>query len=90
MSEFEKSARLLSFEQQQEAMRSFLEFVDDPDAGIIRQKLAEPDNPLTPKQQYVFDNRILPAMVEKCVSHDCKEFTLPGVEYCDSCAVKFG
>lgn len=91
MSEFENAAKLLSFEQQQEAMRTLLESVDGPEAGIIRQKLSEPGKPLSQKQQHVFDTKILPAMVEHCVNHSsCKGFTLPGVKYCETCAIRFG
>lgn len=91
MSEFEKAAKQLSFEQQQEAMRALLDFADGAEAGIIRQKLAEPEKPLSTKQQHVFDNKIMPAMVEHCVNHSsCKGFTLPGVEYCETCSIRFG
>lgn len=91
MSEFEKAAKQLSPEQQQEAMRELLDSTDGAEAGIIRQKLAEPDKPLTPKQQHVFDTKILPSMVEHCVNHSsCNGFSLPGVEYCDQCAIRFG
>jgi hypothetical protein len=91
MTEFENAAKQLSSKQQQEAMRILLESADDPEAGIIRQKLAEPDKPLSQKQQFVFDTKILPAMVEHCVNHaTCKGFTLPGGEYCDPCAVRLG
>ena len=91
MNEFETAAKSLSSKQQREAMQTLLESIGEPEAGIIRQKLAEPDKPLSQKQQYVFDTKILPAMVEHCVNHSsCKGFTLPGVEYCETCAIKFG
>jgi hypothetical protein len=90
MDEFGDAAMRLSFEQQQEAMRSLLEVVSGPEACIIRQKLAEPNKLLTPAQQFVLDTKILPAMVERCVNYPtCNGFTLPGVGDCDSCAIRF-
>lgn len=87
--EFSDAARLLSDEQQRIAMESQLDFISEVEAGIIRQKLAEPDKPFSPKQQAVFDKHILPAMVEKC-GGGCGGFSVSGVEFCDTCAIRFG
>lgn len=86
--EFEQAAKRLCPEQQQEAMRNLLENANEPKAGIMRQLLAEPNKPLTPKQQNIFDKHILPTMVERCST--CSGFSLSGVQFCDSCAIKFG
>jgi len=91
MGEFEDAAKRLSAAQQKEAMKRLLDQVDGAEAGIVRQKLAEPNKPLSEAQQKVFDNQILPSMVEKCSQHSsCKGFTLPGDEFCESCAIRFG
>lgn len=93
MGEFEDAAKRLSAEQQKEAMSRLLDDVDGAQAGIIRQKLAEPNKPLSEAQQKVFDNQILPSMVEKCSEYSsCKGFTLTGDPdgYCESCAIRFG
>lgn len=86
--EFENAAMLLCPEQQQEAMRNLVEMADEPEAGIMRQLLVEPQKPLSPKQQNVFDKHILPSMVEKCST--CSGFSLAGVAFCDTCAVEYG
>lgn len=91
MSEFEEAAKRLSEKQQKEAMESLLDTANEVEAGIIRQKLAEPKKPLSAKQQAVFDKHIVPSMVEKCRFYSsCKGFTMPGVGLCDSCAIEFG
>lgn len=86
--EFEQAAKQLCLEQQQEAMSNMVELANDTEAGIMRQLLAEPNKPLTQKQQQVFDTHILPSMVERCST--CSGFSLAGVAYCDTCAVKYG
>lgn len=86
--EFEQAAKQLCPEQQREAMRNLVELANEPEAGIMRQLLAEPNKPLTPKQQHVFDQHILPSMVERCST--CSGFSLAGVAYCDTCAVEYG
>jgi hypothetical protein len=87
--EFEQAAQKLCPVQQQEAMRNLVEMANEPEAGIMRQLLAEPNKPLTPKQQHVFDKHILPTMVERCST--CKTgFSLAGgMGYCEVCAVKY-
>jgi len=87
-SEFEQAAKRLGLDQQQDAMRNLVEDANEPEAGIMRQLLAEPDKPLTPSQQHVFDKYILPSMVEKC-GGGCGGYSLSGVEFCDSCAIRF-
>jgi hypothetical protein len=86
--EFENAVKQLCPEQQQEAMRNLVDMADEPEAGIMRQLLAEPQKPLSPKQQNVFDKHILPSMVEKCST--CCRFSLVGVAFCDICAVEYG
>lgn len=91
MGEFEDAAKRLSRAQQKEAMERVLEGADGAVAGIIRQILAEPNKALSNAQQAVYDQQILGSMVEKCSQHKpCNGFTLPGDEFCDSCAIKFG
>lgn len=88
ITEFEKAAKQLCPEQQQEAMRNLVDIADEPEAGIMRQLLAEPQKPLSPKQQNVFDKHILPSMVERCST--CSGFSLAGTAFCETCAVEYG
>lgn len=89
--EFTDAAKLLSDEQKRIAMKSLLDSVNDVEAGVIRQILGEPEKSLSPKQQAVYENHIVPQMVEKCRLHSsCKGFTMPGEEYCASCATQYG
>jgi hypothetical protein len=89
--EFSNAAKKLSDEQRKEAMESLLDTASEVEAGIIRQILAEPEIPLSQRQQTVFDRYIEPSMVEQCrLYSSCKGFTMPGVELCPSCDIKFG
>lgn len=91
VTEFTNAAKLLSQDQQKEAMETLLDTANEIEAGIIRQMLAAPEKALSPKQQVVFDRHILPSMVEKCQYHSsCKGFTMPGVGLCPSCEIRFG
>lgn len=90
LKEFATAAKMLSDDQRKEAMETLLDTVNETEAGIIRQILADPDKPLSEKQQAVFDKHIEPAMVEKCGRSGCSGFTMPEVELCPSCEAKFG
>jgi hypothetical protein len=88
--EFANAAKQLSDKQRKEAMESLLDTANEVECGIIRQKLAEPEKPLSPKQQAAFDRHIEPSMVEQCRFYSsCKGYTMPGVELCPSCDIKF-
>lgn len=88
--EFAKAAKGLSDKQRKEAMESLLDTANEVECGIIRQKLAEPEKPLSAKQQAVFDKSIEPSMVERCRFYSsCKGYTMPGVDLCPSCDIKF-
>lgn len=71
-------------------METLLGTVNETEAAIIRQVIADPDKLLSEKQQVVFDKHIVPAMVEKCSRPGCSGFTMPGVKLCPSCEAKFG
>jgi hypothetical protein len=89
MSEWRNAAQRLDDEAREAALKDRLEYVEEPEAGIIRQILAN-EEPLSPKQQHVYDKYIEESLVEKCGAPGCKEFTRSGLTYCSTCEIKYG
>lgn len=62
---------------------------NDTHGGIIRQKLGNKKKPLSTKQQYVYDNEILPSLVEKCGLNGCQNFVPVGTGSCGTCSIEY-
>lgn len=90
MSEWRNAAQRLDDEARESALKDRLDHVEEPEAGIIRQILANDGKPLSPKQQHVYDKYIEESLVEKCGAPGCKEFTRSGSAYCSICEIKYG
>ncbi|KAB7688991.1 hypothetical protein GBN24_11975 [Plesiomonas shigelloides] len=82
-----EAAKQLTPEQVQEALEHQVEYMGDPEAGIIRQILGSEGKPLSDKQQYIYDTKILPSLVERCAM--CDNFVPAGVDYCGSCSIEY-
>jgi len=89
MSEWRNAAQRLDDEARQAALKDRLEYAAEPEAGIIRQILAN-ETPLSAKQQHVYDKYIEESLVEKCGAPGCTEFTHSGQAYCSICEIKYG
>lgn len=57
-------------------MRNLVVLANQPEVGIMRQLLVDPNKPLTKKQKSVFDNHVVSSMVEKCGNQSCNGFSL--------------
>lgn len=88
--EFLKAAKNLTDSERKKALESALDNVSETEAGIIRQVLGNKDKPSTEKQKKVYENHILPALVEKCGAPGCSRFSLAGKIYCTTCAIEYG
>lgn len=83
-------AKKLSEDETFQALKNTLEMGDnDTHCGIIRQKLGDEQKPLSAKQQYVYDNEILPSLVEKCGLNGCQNFVPAGTGSCQNCSIEY-
>lgn len=62
--------------------------LDTTSDGITRQILGDDEKPLSEKQQYVFDNKIKPTLLEKCST--CVAKVPAGIDFCPTCEIKYG
>lgn len=60
-----------------------------PADGVARQFLNRGLDSLTTKQLNVFNNHILPSLVERCSITNCTNPTGPGQEYCDMHGIEY-
>lgn len=70
-----------------EKIRGLKEVEDETMAGVIRQVLARPTDPLTDKQAYIY-LQAGQAAIEKC-SH-CKVWIPLNDVYCPTCNIEYG
>ena len=83
-------ARKLSEDEILQALKHVLEMGgSDTHCGIIRQKLGSERKPLSTRQQYVYDNEILPSLVEKCGLNGCQNFVTAGTGSCGTCSIEY-
>lgn len=88
--EFLAVARNLTDDQRRAALENRLEYAREPEAGIIRQLLGEEQIPLTARQQNVYDNYIVPSLVERCANRRCSILVPAGTGFCPICEVEYG
>lgn len=62
---------------------------DDATIGVAKQILGKGMESLTPKQQWVFDNKIKPALTEKCAAPGCTRTTRIDHTYCPTCEIEY-
>lgn len=83
-------AKKLSEDETLQALEYTLEMGDnDTHCGIIRQKLGNEKKTLSKKQQYVYNNEILPSLVEKCGLNGCQNFVPAGTGSCQNCSIEY-
>lgn len=70
-----------------EKIRGLKQVEDEPMAGVIRQVLARPADPLTDKQAYTYC-QAAKAAIEKCFT--CKNWIPLNDVYCPSCNIEYG
>lgn len=84
------AAKKLSDDEILQALEYTLEMGgNDTHCGIIRQKLGNEKKPLSAKQQHVYDNEILPSLVEKCGLNGCQNFVPAGTGSCGMCSIEY-
>ena len=73
-----------------EAIESVSEndFLDAVSAGVLKQIIGQGIESLSPKQQYVYRNKIKPALTEECA--DCANRVVSGKTYCPGCEIEYG
>ena len=88
--QFLKASQALADDERKAALEHQLEYVNETEAGIIRQVLGDENKPLSKKQEFVYKNNIEPTLVEKCGIKGCGQFVPTGTEYCGSCGIEYG
>lgn len=84
------AAKKLSEDEKLQALEYMLEMGgSDTHCGIIRQILGNEQKPLSAKQQYIYDNQILPSLVEKCGLNGCQNFVPAGTGSCQNCSIEY-
>jgi len=87
---FKEAAQALSDEERTAALKDRLDYVNETEAGIIRQILGNEGKALSKKQEYVYTTQIEPSLVEKCGIQGCGQFVPAGTDYCGSCQIECG
>ncbi|MDO6621200.1 hypothetical protein [Shewanella sp. 6_MG-2023] len=87
---FLKASQGFADDERKAALEHQLEIVNETEAGIIRQLLGVEKKPLSEKQEYIYKNKIEPALAEKCGIKGCGQFVPAGTDYCGSCEIEYG
>lgn len=72
-----------------EALDMAFNYHVDPAQGIIRKVLSDGVADLTDKQRWIFVNKVIPTLTERCGYSGCQNKVLAGVKYCPTCALEW-